>query len=422
MIGNRKLKGGQEESISFFSFKILDIFVINMKFDLRDPIQKNIFIRSMSLIIAMIAFLFLWRINDLIHFVGSVVSLLTPFLLGFGLAFLLDGPVNWTMNRLMEFNLSPKLSRSLAIAIVTIFFVLFILFTFWVLIPSLIDSITVFVNNFSGYVSQLENILTHLAERYNIDISALLSSFESMNISDTFQKMVQSSMTKMMSYSIDIIHFATNAIISLAAAVYMIADKEHLLRTFKVLVYMIFGQNKGNFIQIYSMDAKNVFQQYIVGNLTDSFIIGLITWFGCIVLKLPYAPMIGLIIGITNIIPVFGPFLGAIPVIILLVLIKPMYAVIFAVFILIIQQMDGNVIKPLILGDKLGISGFWILFSVSIGGALFGAVGMFLGVPVFVLIYEALKDIAEISLKERHLVIPDSSSVVIEQKVKNETK
>lgn len=383
-----------------------------MKFDLRNPIQQKIFIRSMSLIIAMIAFLILWRVNDIIRFIKSIVSLLMPFLLGFGLAFLLDGPVSWVTNRLMNLNLSPKVSRGIAIASVTIFFVLFIIFSFWVIIPSLIDSITVFVNNFSMYITQLEDYLTKIADHYNIDISALMDSWQSLNISATFQRMFQSSMTKMMSYSIDIIHSAANLIISLAAAVYMIADKDHLLRTLKILVYMIFGQKNGNFIQIYSMDAKNVFQQYIVGNILDSMIIGIITWFGCVLLRIPYAPMIGLIIGITNIIPVFGPFLGAIPVIVLLVLIRPMYAFIFAIFILIVQQTDGNVLKPLILGDKLGISGFWILFSVSIGGALFGPLGMFLGVPVFALIYEAVKDLAELQLKERHLIIPDSSSIV----------
>lgn len=110
-------------------------------------------------------------------------------------------------------------------------------------------------------------------------------------------------------------------------------------------------------------DAKTVFEQYIVGNIIDSFIVGVICYFGALVLKLPYASMIALIIGVTNVIPVFGPFLGAIPVIIILCLIDPFSALIFAIFIFILQQCDGNIIKPIVLGDKLGMSGFWILFS-----------------------------------------------------------
>jgi len=124
-----------------------------------------------------------------------------------------------------------------------------------------------------------------------------------------------------------------------------------------------------------------------------------------LILQIPYAPMIGLIVGVTNLIPVFGPFLGAIPVIVILLLINPISALIFAIFILILQQIDGNVIKPIVLGDKLGMSGFWILFSVTIGGGLFGVLGMFLGVPVFALFYSALREYSNLRLKSKHLEI-----------------
>lgn len=111
--------------------------------------------------------------------------------------------------------------------------------------------------------------------------------------------------------------------------------------------------------------------------------------------------MIALIIGVTNVIPVFGPFLGAIPVIIILCLIDPLSALIFAIVIFIIQQIDGNIIKPIVLGDKLGMSGFWILFSVTVGGALFGVVGMFLGVPIFALIYAGIHDYITVRLRHK---------------------
>lgn len=192
----------------------------------------------------------------------------------------------------------------------------------------------------------------------------------------------------------------------------MMLDKENLLKTFKTLLFSFISKERANFVTLYSMDAKNVFQQYIVGNLLDSLVVGLVCWLGMVILRIPYAPMIGFIIGVTNIIPVFGPFLGAIPVILLLLLIHPVYAFIFAVFILVLQQIDGNVLKPIILGDKLGISGFWILFSVTVGGAIGGVMGMFLGVPVFALIYEAVTDLTEMRLNEKHLVINDNTSVV----------
>lgn len=160
------------------------------------------------------------------------------------------------------------------------------------------------------------------------------------------------------------------------------------------------------------MDVKNVFQQYIIGNLLDSLIVGIVCWIGMLLLKIPYAPMIAFIVGVTNIIPVFGPFLGAIPVGIILFIVNPVYCLEFALFILILQQVDGNVIKPIILGDKMGISGFWILFSVSIGGSLFGIAGMLLGVPVFALIYEGIQDLMQHQLKNQGIKIPKNSTVI----------
>lgn len=122
--------------------------------------------------------------------------------------------------------------------------------------------------------------------------------------------------------------------------------------------------------------------------------------------------MIALIVGVTNVIPVFGPFIGAIPVIIILLLINPISALVFAIFIFILQQCDGNIIKPLILGDKLGMSGFWILFSVTVGGALGGVVGMFLGVPIFALIYAAVHDYIQIRLQNKKIVIDDKAGAI----------
>lgn len=216
-----------------------------------------------------------------------------------------------------------------------------------------------------------------------------------------------------MTYSVTFVKTLSNLVISVAAAFYMLLYKEPLLNVWKNLVYSLISPDRANFLTLYSIDAKNVFMQYIVGNILDSIMVGVICWIGLMCLQIPYAPMIAFIVGVTNVIPVFGPFLGAIPVILLLFLIRPMYAFIFAIFILILQQVDGNILKPVILGDKLGLNGFWILFSVSVGGSLFGIPGMFLGVPVFALVYEGIQDLVEIRLKEKRLTIPEESGVIL---------
>lgn len=383
-----------------------------MRLDLKNSVHRQIFIYSMSLIIAILFYLLLARINVIFDACGKLLSYLTPFLLGFGLAFILNGPVLWMENRLYSICPSPKTRKALAAAIVFLLFFLFLFFTLSIIIPSLIDSVKVFLENAAGYISRLDEILEKLSVNFDIDLGALQSYLSRIDLVNTVTNYLKTSLGSMMSYSYSIVHGLTNIVIAFAAAFYMIMDKKQLLHLLKSLTFSLLGKDRANFLILYMMDARNVFQQYIVGNILDSFIVGLICWLGCLILRLPYAPMIGLIIGITNIIPVFGPFLGAIPVILLLVLIHPMYGLIFAVFILILQQVDGNVLKPIILGDKLGISGFWILFSVSLGGSLAGVAGMFLGVPIFALIYEAVQDLTSIRLSEKDLVIPEQSGVI----------
>ena len=203
-----------------------------------------------------------------------------------------------------------------------------------------------------------------------------------------------------------------NIILALVSAFYILLDRETLVKGIKKLNYSLFDKNFANYLTLWTNDAKTVFEQYIVGNIIDSFIVGVICYFGALVFKLPYASMIALIIGVTNVIPVFGPFLGAIPVIIILCLIDPFSALIFTIFIFILQQCDGNIIKPIVLGDKLGMSGFWILFSVTVGGALFGVVGMFLGVPIFALIYAGVHDYIQVRLRNKKITINDKAGTI----------
>lgn len=381
-------------------------------FDMRNEIHRKIFINSASLIIAILFFLLLSRLNDISTFIGKTTLILSPFILGFGIAFVLNGPVVWFENRLYPLNMKDSTKRVLSAAIVFVLTFLFIIFSFWIIVPSLIDSIRGFLENITGYTERIEQLLLGVSESMNLDITGIFDAFNSLNIPKAITDLMQNLSSHVMSYSFDMIHFVTNTVIALAAAFYMLLDKENLLRMGKELIYSVFGKERANYISLYCMDVKNVFQQYIIGNLLDSLIVGIVCWIGMLLLKIPYAPMIAFIVGVTNIIPVFGPFLGAIPVGIILFIVNPVYCLEFALFILILQQVDGNVIKPIILGDKMGISGFWILFSVSIGGSLFGIAGMLLGVPVFALIYEGIQDLMQHQLKNQGIKIPKNSTVI----------
>ena len=232
------------------------------------------------------------------------------------------------------------------------------------------------------------------------------------DVTQKITSVVTESIPKIASYSYSFVKGFINLILAFVSAFYILLDREKLVKGIKKLNYSLFDKNFANYLTLWTNDAKTVFEQYIVGNIIDSFIVGVICYFGALVLKLPYTSMIALIIGVTNVIPVFGPFLGAIPVIIILCLIDPFSALIFTIFIFILQQCDGNIIKPIVLGDKLGMSGFWILFSVTVGGALFGIIGMFLGVPIFALIYAGVQDYIQVRLRNKKITINDRAGTI----------
>ena len=149
--------------------------------------------------------------------------------------------------------------------------------------------------------------------------------------------------------------------------------------------------------------TDKTFSGFINGKLLDSAIIGVICYIGCALLDMPYALLVSVIVGVTNVIPFFGPFIGAVPSALIILLVDPVKCLIFVVFIIILQQLDGNLIGPKILGSSIGINGFWVMFSIILGGGLFGFWGMLLGVPVFVVIYTAINEHITKKLKKSDL-------------------
>lgn len=279
-------------------------------------------------------------------------------------------------------------------------------------VPSLIDSLKTFMGNVQEYSSTLQSYLELLAKNLQISTETIEQWFSELDLLPSISVWIKNYIPKIADFSFGFVKELMNIIIAIAAAFYILLDKESLVRAVKKINYSIFSKEIANYLTLFSHDAKTVFEQYIVGNLLDSFIVGIVCYFVMLLLRFPYAPMIGFIVGVTNVIPIFGPFLGAIPVIVILLLINPWQSLIFAIFILVLQQIDGNILKPVILGDKLGISGFWILFSVTIGGSLFGVIGMFLGVPIFALLYASLKDLSQIMLEKKNIEINDETGII----------
>ena len=194
-----------------------------------------------------------------------------------------------------------------------------------------------------------------------------------------------------------------NIILGIIISVYLLVDKEKFFALGKKVVVALFNDKHANIILNLANRTNLTFGKFIGGKIIDSAIIGVLTFIILTIFKMPYSLLISVIIGITNIIPFFGPFIGAIPSAIIILFISPIKAVWFGVIILVIQQIDGNIIGPKILGDSIGISAFWILFAILVAGKLFGLVGMIIGVPMFALIYSIVKDVIEIRLSKKGL-------------------
>ena len=375
--------------------------------------KQKIIVYSISLIIAILFFTILNKFKDIKRAIQFIITILFPFLLGIGIAFILNNPEKWVENKLLKnVPLQKNHKRILATLIVFILAIGFLILFFSIIIPNTVDSVRQFSTNIAVYSDTFISYTKDFAYRMNISEKQVEQMLINFDITKKITSIVTESIPKIASYSYSFVKGFINLILAFVSAFYILLDRETLVKGIKKLNYSLFDKNFANYLTLWTNDAKTVFEQYIVGNIIDSFIVGVLCYVVILFLKIPYTNMIALIIGVTNVIPVFGPFLGAIPVIIILCLIDPLSALIFAIVIFIIQQIDGNIIKPIVLGDKLGMSGFWILFSVTVGGALFGVVGMFLGVPIFALIYAGIHDYITVRLRHKKITVNDKAGTI----------
>ena len=193
----------------------------------------------------------------------------------------------------------------------------------------------------------------------------------------------------------------TNFIIGLVASIYMLWSKDTFRAQTKKIMVATMRPSAADRLLALGRNAYRIFNGFIIGKLIDSAIIGVLCYIGCEILKMPFTALVATIVGVTNVIPFFGPIIGAVPSAFLILLVDPLKAFYFVIFVIVLQQLDGNVIGPKILGNTVGISGFWVLASITIAASIFGFAGMLLGVPVFALIYVLISDGVNARLRKK---------------------
>ena len=277
------------------------------------------------------------------------------------------------------------------------------------IIPQLYNSINMIVQNSNVYINNITTWVTRLLEDYpeieqyassmlgevNQDLMAWLQNTVLPQLGD-----LVTGFTTGVYYAVKGIY---NLIIGIIVSVYILSNMEGFKAGAKRLLYSLFRLETAEKLREGIAFTDQTFMGFINGKLLDSAIIGLLCYIVCAILNMPYALLVSVIVGVTNIIPFFGPFIGAIPSAVIILMVSPPKCLIFIIFIIILQQVDGNIIGPKILGNSIGINGFWVMFSIILGAGLFGFWGMLLGVPVFVVIYTAIGSVITKRLKENDL-------------------
>lgn len=383
-----------------------------MKIQYDDSMKKKILMYSSIALITIVVFFSFYNMSALKSFIGSFFSLISPFVLGFAIAFLLNKPMMMIEERVLK-NVKLKRGHKRTISAIgaVILGIIAVSLFFWLLIPQLFDSAFSLVESFPGYINDFQKFLERFIEQNNLDLVQLQNLFGGTDIFAKLTQIVSDALPEMARMSYNFMSMLLNVLLGIMSALYMMMDKEKLLRHARIGTYAIFPNETAKYLVHISHITADIFNNFIIGKAIDSLIIGVLCYIGMSILQLPYAILLSVIVGVTNMIPVFGPFIGAVPGIFILLIIHPIYSVYFALFILLLQQFDGNILGPLILGDKLGLPSLWILFAVCVGGGMFGIIGMFIGVPVFAVIYTLTREFFTYRLNKKNLKLEDFEEI-----------
>ena len=352
--------------------------------------------------------------------VKKLVSILAPFIWGLVICYLLSPMMNVMESKVFlplgkklypknKKNGRKKFARTLSVIFSEIVLILLLVAMVYMIIPQMLSSVQTLVQNSGTYAENFSAWVDNLLKDYpELDSYAgeVLDNFNS-NVGNWLETKVLPQLGNLItSVTSGVYGFARsiyNLIIGIIVSIYLLGDKEGHLAAVKRLSYTVFSVETADRLRSGMLFVDRTFMGFLNGKLLDSLIIGIICYIVCSILQMPYTLLVSVIVGVTNIIPFFGPFIGLVPSALIILMVDPTKALIFIVFIIILQQIDGNIIGPRILGNSTGITGFWVMFSIILGGGLFGFWGMLLGVPVFVVIYTLITKLIVRKLKRSDL-------------------
>ena len=378
---------------------------------IRQQINRGmtVFVIVAACILFYFALLRLGHISDVIF---KIIDVLKPVLYGCVIAYLLNPKLQERMKKPEN---AEKVSRSVGIFVSLIILIVLITVLLNMLIPELYSSIRNMVLTLPKQVNDALDKINSIQLEDSTTVAILKNALEEGTTMLTnwlrtdLMTQVNSLMSNLTVGIFNVISEIFNMLIGVIVSVYILYSKEIFARQCKKAVYALLRADRANMVLHITTKSNEIFGGFVIGKILDSAIIGLLCFIGLTILNMPYTMLVSVIVGVTNVIPFFGPYIGAIPSTILIALEDPMKGLYFLIFILILQQFDGNILGPKILGNSTGLSAFWVVTSILLGGGLFGFVGMVMGVPTFAVIYYIADMILENKLKKKKLPVRSDS-------------
>jgi predicted PurR-regulated permease PerM len=351
--------------------------------------------------LSIIFFFLIYRFDGFGSAISTLTGILMPFIYGAVIAYLLK-PVCNTIEAFLRRFIPEKMKgliNALSVTFTILFGLLLIYALCMMIIPQLITSVTTLYYTAQANITKFMYWANHLEfiEKNEQIMELLNSAYAALNtnldtwIKNTLLPSMQNILSGAALGVLNVVVVLKNLVIGIIVAVYMLASRKRFVQQGKMVLYSVVKPRWASLITEEVKYADKMFGGFINGKILDSAIIGVLCYIGCLIFKFPSALLVSVIIGVTNVIPFFGPFIGAIPATLLILIQNPIKALWFVLFVLVLQQLDGNIIGPKILGNTTGLSSFWVLFAILLFGGLWGFVGMIIGVPLFAVIYDVIK-------------------------------
>lgn len=351
----------------------------------------------------------LLRIDGIMGIVNGALRILQPFVFGAVIAYILT-PLCGKIENLLLKVLGEKhrrLCSGLSIFLSIVLFITVVVLLILIVIPRVFNSIMGIVNSLPGQlrelnrkIEELVSIDPELQRAWAVATSEIIrriQAFRDTGLMPLAQRLLSGTAT----YVTILFRLLSNLLLAIVITVYLLSTRRRIAAQAHLVVRSIFSTKWADRIEREVRFADEMFNGFFMGKLLDSAIIGILCFLGCVAMGFSSAPLIAVVVGITNIIPFFGPFIGAVPCLLILFLEKPIYSLMFLVFIIILQQLDGNVIGPKILGNTTGLSGLWVTFAIILFGGIWGITGMIIGVPLFAVIYDVARKLCHKGLRFR---------------------